>query len=175
MQTTQYTLAEYQTLCAPIKDVRLEYHRGAILAIPGARPNHNKIVANLTIEVGQRLKGIPCWVAPNDTRVYIEREGLMTFPDLVVICEEEQMYDAITVLNPTGLVEVLSSYTEAYDRTVKLPAYRSIPSVKQVLLVAQDEIKVESYPDGNVYRTGEMIPFLDLLIPIDDIYLKVKW
>jgi Uma2 family endonuclease len=172
---THYTIAEYQTLCAPIKDVRLEYHRGTILAMPGGRPNHNAITVRLGSILDHFLLDKSCRVLNNDTRVYVESEGLMTFPDLLVMCEEEQMYDAITILNPTGLVEVLSSSTEGYDRTVKLPAYLSLPSVKQVLLVAQDEIKVESYPDGNVYRTGEVIPFLDLFIPIDDIYLKVKW
>jgi Uma2 family endonuclease len=172
---TQYTLAEYQTLCAPIKDVRLDFHKGAIIAMPGARPNHNSICLGLGSIIYRNLINRPCRILNNDTRVYIESESLMTFPDLVVMCEEEEMFDAITVLNPTGLIEVLSSSTEAYDRTVKLPAYLSLPSVKQVLLVSQDEIKIESYPDGNVYHSGDVIPFLDMNIVADEIYLKVKW
>jgi Uma2 family endonuclease len=172
---TQYTLSEYQILCEPIKDVRLEYYQGTILAMPGARPNHNKITIRLGAIIDRFLLNRPFWVAANDTRVYIESENLMTFPDLVVMCEEEQMFDAITVLNPTGLIEVLSSSTESYDRTVKLPAYLSLPSVKQVLLVSHDEIKIESYPDGKVYHSGDVISFLDMEIIADEIYLKVKW
>ena len=37
--------------------------------------------------------------------------------------------------NPILLVEVLSPGTEAHDRKVKLPDYRQLPSVEEVVLV----------------------------------------
>ena len=50
-----------------------------------------------------------------------------------------------TLLNPTVLVEVLSKSTERYDRIAKTSYYRTLDSLKEHLLVSQDEIRVEHY------------------------------
>jgi Uma2 family endonuclease len=51
-------------------------------------------------------------------KLRIETEGLYTYPDLSVVCGEPQLKsDAGDVLlNPVLLLEVLSDFTEAYDR-----------------------------------------------------------
>ena len=43
------------------------------------------------------------------------------------------------------IVEVLSPSTEAEDRGVKLPAYRRLASVQDILLVGSDRVAVEHY------------------------------
>jgi Uma2 family endonuclease len=108
-----------------------------------------------------------------DTRIYIPPADLLAFPDVVVMSEPEEMYDSITILNPAGLIEVLSESTESYDRNIKLPAYLSLPSVRQVLLVAQDQIRIESYPDNMVYHSGDRVRFLDMNFLANDAYQKV--
>src|SRR5437868_3647689 len=50
-----------------------------------------------------------------------------------------------TLLNPTLLVEVLSPSTAAYDRKTKALQYRSIPSLAEYILVAQDQIRIERW------------------------------
>jgi Uma2 family endonuclease len=50
-----------------------------------------------------------------------------------------------TLLNPRGIVEVLSDSTEKYDRGVKFGHYRRVPSVQEYVLVAQDRPLVERY------------------------------
>ncbi|MFO1048205.1 MAG: Uma2 family endonuclease [Geminicoccaceae bacterium] len=47
--------------------------------------------------------------------------------------------------DPVLIVEVLSPTTEAEDRGVKLPAYRRLASVQDILLVASDRVTVEHY------------------------------
>lgn len=47
--------------------------------------------------------------------------------------------------DPVVIVEVLSPATEAEDRGVKLPAYRRLASVQDILLVASDRVAVEHY------------------------------
>jgi Uma2 family endonuclease len=43
------------------------------------------------------------------------------------------------IKDPFLIVEILSPGTERHDRRVKLPAYRQIDSVEEILLVASDE------------------------------------
>lgn len=48
-------------------------------------------------------------------------------------------------MNPTVLIEVLSESTEAYDRGKKAEFYRTIPSLQEYLLIAQDRPHVDHY------------------------------
>jgi Uma2 family endonuclease len=50
-----------------------------------------------------------------------------------------------TLLNPTLIVEVLSPSTESYDRNKKFRHYRTIDSLKEYVLVSQDEPRIERY------------------------------
>ena len=55
------------------------------------------------------------------------------------------------LLNPSFVVEVLSPSTEAYDRGRKLAIYMAIPSIVEIVLVSQDQVRVDKYtrqPDG---------------------------
>ena len=48
-------------------------------------------------------------------------------------------------MNPTVLVEVLSPSTEQYDRGTKSVHYRRIETLQIILLVSQDEARVETH------------------------------
>ena len=43
------------------------------------------------------------------------------------------------------MIEVLSDSTERYDRTTKFRHYKQLPSVKEYVLVSQNEALVERY------------------------------
>ena len=82
----------------------------------------------------------------NDMRVRTPRD-LFTYPDVVAICGPATFKDneIDTLVNPTLIVEVLSSSTEAYDRITKLSHYRTIPSLREVILVSQDRVHIEHF------------------------------
>ncbi len=128
-------------------EYKSEYFDGEIFAMAGARRNHNKIVGNLTGLVWQNLKGKDCEFYPSDMRVFIPKTGLYTYPDVVVVCGEPKFQDKVfdTLLNPTLLIEVLSESTESYDRGKKFQHYRSIESLREYVLVSQDEARIEKY------------------------------
>ncbi len=48
-------------------------------------------------------------------------------------------------MNPTLLIQVLSDSTEAYVRGKKAESYRTIPSLREYLFIAQDRPHVERY------------------------------
>ncbi|HKY03763.1 MAG TPA: Uma2 family endonuclease [Blastocatellia bacterium] len=126
---------------------RSEYLDGEMVAMTGASRRHNLIVTNLVGELRQQLKGKPCEVYASDMRVKVLASGLYTYPDVVVVCGEPRFEDehVDTLLNPTLIIEVLSESTESYDRGKKFGYYRTINSVTEYLLIAQDKLRVERY------------------------------
>ena len=128
-------------------DMKHEYFNGEIFAMSGAKRNHNKITTNLSGLVWQHLKGKNCENYSSDMRVFVSETGLYTYPDLVVVCGEPEFKDNVfdTLLNPVLLIEVLSESTESYDRGKKFQHYRSIESLQEYVLVAQDEARIEKY------------------------------
>lgn len=134
-------------------EFRSEYHDGKIYAMSGGSRRHERITAQLSMLVGQHLRGGECeWFVAN-MRVLVEASGLYTYPDLTVVCGEQQFVDLHidTLTNPTLLIEVLSPSTEAYDRGRKAAMYRKIPSLQELLLISQESYEVELYrraPDG---------------------------
>src|SRR5947208_2764400 len=143
-----------------------EYVNGCIVAMAGASEEHILIVTNVVAELRSRLKGQPCRTYSNDMRVRVSATSLYTYPDVIVVCGERRFDDTQkdTLLNPTLIVEVLSESTEAYDRGAKFGFYRTIGSLAEYLLVAQDECRVEQFvkqPDGrwllSDYRSPEEV------------------
>ena len=166
-------------------ETRSEYLNGEVFAMVGASREHNLIVANITGELRQQLKGRPCELYPNDMRVKIPATGLYTYPDVVVVCGEPLFEDehVDTLLNPTLIVEVLSESTESYDRGKKFGHYQTVGSLAEYLLVAQDEARIEQFvkrPDAHwLYSdTRSADGFLELssigcVLALKEVYDKV--
>ena len=149
---TLLTPEEYLAI-EPKAEYRSEYLNGEMFATTGASRKHNLITTNILGSLWQQLKGKPCEVYPSDMRVRVPSANLYTYPDVVVVCGEPQFEDehVDTLLNPTLLIEVLSRSTAAYDRSVKSGYYRTIESLAEYLLVAQNEYHIAQHlkqPDG---------------------------
>ena len=124
-----------------------EFVHGQVFAMSGGTPHHAGVTANVTILLGQALRGKPCRVYSPDLRVHALATDIGTYADVTVICGSIELDPADpkghTALNPRVLVEVLSPSTEDYDRGEKLGSYKQIPSLAEVLLVAHDRREVE--------------------------------
>jgi Uma2 family endonuclease len=128
-------------------DTKNEYFNGEVFVMAGASREHNVITANVVRELSAQLRGRPCETYPSDMKVKVSATGLYTYPDVLVVCGERQFDDdqKDVLLNPTLIVEVLSSTTEAYDRGDKFGHYRKLESLKEYILIAQDRYLVEHY------------------------------
>ena len=125
---------------------RSEYFRGEMFAMAGGSPKHSLIKMNIAGELRNRLKGRPCVAYDSDLRIKCPT-GLYTYPDASVICGKLEFDDEHkdTALNPTLLVEVLSKSTEAYDRGKKFNHYGQIKSLREYVLVSQDEPMIQRF------------------------------
>jgi Uma2 family endonuclease len=166
-------------------EYKSEYLNGEIFAMSGASRKHNLITGNIGGEFHQQLKGKPCEVYLSDMRLKVTATGLYTYPDVVAVCGEPKFEDEYldTLLNPTLLVEVLSPSTERYDRIAKSSYYRTIGSLAEHLLVAQDEVRLEQYvkqADGQwlLFEFSSLdsvveLPSIGCTLVLRDVYDKV--
>jgi Uma2 family endonuclease len=134
-------------------EYKSEYYHGEMFAMSGVSRTHDRINVQLTFLIAQHLRGKRCEAFTANMRVLAASSGLYTYADLSVVCEEPQFADAQvdTLTDPALLVEILSPSTEDYDRGKKAKLYRAIPSLQELLFIAQDSYEVELYrrqPDG---------------------------
>lgn len=139
-----YTWAEYLAF-EETSNVKHEYLDGEIYGMAGGSPEHAALSVAVASALQAGLRGGPCRVYSSDLRIRVAATGLGTYPDVSVVCGELERdpENRDTVTNPALLVEVLSPSTEHYDRGEKLEHYQQIPALRAVLLVAQDERRIE--------------------------------
>jgi Uma2 family endonuclease len=167
-------------------EFKSEYYNGEMFAMSGGSYAHVIVIGNLVRELGIALEG-RCAVVPSDLRIRVAPDGLYTYPDVIAVCGDPKFADGRTdtLLNPTLIAEVLSPSTEAKDRVFKWAQYRQIESLREYVLVSQDEPRVEVYarqPDGSwLFREFSGLearvrfPGVDCEVPLARIYLGVKF
>jgi Uma2 family endonuclease len=147
MQRDTYLTPEEYLAIERKAEYKSEYVDGVIYAMSGASLRHNKIVANVIIELGQQLRGRPCSALPSDIKVRMPDSRKFFYPDVSVLCGEPQFHDERQdiILNPILIVEVLSESTAAYDRGEKFQAYQQVTSLQEYILISQDKNFVQHY------------------------------
>jgi Uma2 family endonuclease len=167
-------------------EYKSEYFNGEIFAMSGASPEHNQIVTNIVGELYAQFKKRPCRVYANDIRVKVSTTGLYTYPDVVAMCDKPRFDDEQkdTLLNPTVIIEVLSDSTANYDRGEKFKHYRSLDSLVEYILIAQDECHIEHYVrQANnqwlLLETHDLLETIELSsinchLALSDVYDKVE-
>jgi Uma2 family endonuclease len=147
-----YTWDEYLALEAS-SDVKHEYLEGQIYAMAGGTPEHAALAAAVIGLIFPQIRAGRCRALDADLRVRVGATGLATYPDVTVVRgpREVDPEDMQAVTNPTLIVEVLSPSTKDYDRGDKFEHYKHLVSLRQYVLVSQDERLVEVWtrgPDG---------------------------
>ncbi len=165
---------------------RLEYHDGEVIDIQYATQAHGRISTNLTRLIDTCLLEKDCDVYAGDREVWVEGCKKMFYPDLVVVCGEENLKqmskNVKATVNPSVVIEILSDSTEKYDKTFKSKCYKKMKSMKQIIYVSQDEmnIYIES-PTENArqwltteyFEEDDIVPIGDCEILLKDIYRRV--
>lgn len=177
-----YSFDEYVELEAssPIKH---EFLDGNAWAMAGGSPRHAAVAATVASLLGQALEGQRCRVFSSDLRIRVTETGLATYPDVSVICTQIELdpedRKGHTAVNPTLLVEVLTPSTEAYDRGEKLAHYKRIDALREVMLVAHDELRVDLWrrrAEGwtqLTFHAGQAVELESLhgiRLPVDDVF-----
>jgi Uma2 family endonuclease len=128
-----------------------EFHDGEMFPIEAAAINHGRIQGNVYAAMRQRFANTDCEAFLSSLRVEIPSFKRYTYPDLMVACGKLELGDKHrdTLLNPIVLFEILSPSTAGYDRGEKLFLYQSIASLREYILISQDQVLIERYRRQN--------------------------
>jgi Uma2 family endonuclease len=181
------TLEEYRAISETAVE-RLEYRDGEIFIMSGGTANHSAIAVNLIIGLGFLLRDTDFRIYNGDMRVWIPEFNCGTYADALVINGEPEFNGTRTdeILNPLLIVEVLSPSTQGYDRGEKFRKYRSIPSLREYLLISQSEVYIEHYSKPEKSDIWQLqicdrieqkmtLHSLNIEVPLTEIYRRINY
>lgn len=158
-------------------DIKHEYIDGDVYAMAGASRNHERLSGNIFAALLTHLKDLRCEPFMSDIKV--KADGHFFYPDVLVVCDDEQGDDYYTE-KPLIIVEVLSKGTRRNDKSLKMTAYKTLPSLQEYVLIEQDFVDVEVCRRANGwvsehYFLGDEMTFtsLDLTLAVTDMYARV--
>lgn len=181
-----FTEEQYLALEETAED-KSEYLDGKIIPMTGGSTNHNRLAGNVYIALNLALPEQEYDVFIGDVRLWVPKVRLYTYPDVMVILGKPEYHNNRTdmITNPQVIVEVLSKSTRNYDRGDKFAFYKSIPTLREYILIDQTKIKVEQYSKTENKRwlyceydeedTALVFNSFQLEVPLSAIYKKVNF
>lgn len=149
-----------------------------LMAPPSAR--HQRIVLNIAQHLDALAKERGCGAYPGLAILSDAMDHYAPYPDVVVHCGS--MPPGGYVDDPLLIVEVLSPGTMTNDRGRKLAFYATVPSLQTLLIVYQDEARIEVWRRDagwtmRVAGPGEAIalPELGGVLPVGEAYARVAF
>jgi Uma2 family endonuclease len=141
-----FTISEYLAF-EEDSQTKHEFYQGEIFAMAGASIPHNEISGNIYHALRNALRGKDCRPYGSDLRIRVKKSNLYTYSDALVVCGtvERDTDDKNSVTNPRVIFEVLSKSTENYDRGKKWEFYQQLDSLREYILVSQEDAKVTRY------------------------------
>jgi Uma2 family endonuclease len=182
----RYTPEEYLAL-EETAEYKSEYHNGEIIPMTGGTTNHNKIALNFSANFKFAVRGQDYEIYMGDVRLSLPRYRRYVYPDIMVI-QGKPVYEGAgttTVTNPLLIVEVLSKSTSNYDKGDKFQYYRSIPELREYVMIDQYAYHVEQFAKNyeGKWFLSELesadavlsLASVDFQIPLSDIYERVNF
>jgi Uma2 family endonuclease len=154
-------------------DTRYELIRGAPVAMAPPARAHGVLCARLAglIDAGLRSRR-PCMTQVEAGIVPPSRDDTFYVADLAVTCRPLER-DGQIAEDPVLLVEILSPSTERHDRRTKVPAYREIDSVQEILLIDSQSVYAEILRrEGNRWIT-ELVRGRDAVLGLSSVGLLI--
>jgi len=160
-------------------DTRYELIDGFPVAMAPPAEAHRILAVRLGSRIDAALAGRrPCNAQIEPGVVRPDRADSYYVPDIAVTCEPNEA-GRQAMVDPILIVEILSASTERTDRRLKLPAYQTMESVREIMLIDADSHHAELYRQENdrwgiqLVRGAEASLFLstvDLGISMSELY-----
>lgn len=129
----------------------------------GASNAHNLIVSNAVSEAKRLLRGGPCRTFAADGKICTPK-GNYRYADVAVDCGPYSPKSTF-LAEPVFVIEVLSKGTHWIDTTKKLEDYKSVPTMRHILFLSQDEALGQMWTRESDWRLEEFVG-LDAIVPI---------
>ena len=178
--TEDYLMAERQS---PAKN---EFLNGRVIGRSGSNRWHNIIVSNAAVAIGSRIHSAKHDLYIGNMRVRL-RNNFICYPDVVVVNGDPAFADqnGDLLLNPTVVVEIISNATNTLDKTQKTEAFFALESIREFVMVKEDEMRIEHYAKQNakqwiykIYNERDDVLSLESInckVSLSEIYAQIKF
>jgi Uma2 family endonuclease len=163
-------------------ETRHEYVEGEAYAMSGASDRHNRIALGLASRLDAHLAGKRCETFMSDMKLRAGAE-VFYYPDVMVTCDDPRP-DVYWRAEAVLVVEVSSPTTARVDLHEKLAAYRAMPTLREYVIVAQEEMRIQAHRRGadgswsvEIFDNAEEAVTLEsvgLTLSVADIYRNVR-
>ncbi len=167
---------------------QVQYHDSEIITMGLASVRHEALVMILGTIISNLLSDKDEFmILGSNSGVQIPRfEGGYYMPDALVIKGEPVFKgkSSAIITNPHIIIEILLPSTQDFDLTEKLPQYKHLDSLRQVIFVSQKKINISSYirsENPNVWLNQDFDNSTDQLlienrpVLLSQIYKKIKF
>ena len=141
-------------------------------SMAGATLRHDRIVINVILSLGPQLRGSKCRPMTADVAVRIPK-GNYRRPDVIVDCGTPKSDKDLSAPEPRFAIEVLSPSTAGFDKFRKLEEYKTVATMKVVLLVDSEAPQVTVHRRVDGVWQPETLLGLDKIIELPEIAARL--
>jgi Uma2 family endonuclease len=192
LQGKRMSEEEYLQLDRNAINARYEYMDGTVRLLAGGSAEHARIARNIANAVEIQFMTGPCTAFTSDVQVLIgvksNGKHNYVYPDATISCGIADRRRGIKLIqSPRIVIEVLSPSTEAFDKGPKLHAYKSCPTIQEIVLVSQFSRSIELHrrakEDSDTWMhifygpddSGIDLHCVDIHLTMDEIYQGIDF
>jgi Uma2 family endonuclease len=155
-------------------DTHYELIGGFPMAMAPPAAAHRMLATRLVSRIDFALeRRRPCNAQSDAGVVRPERVDTYFEADIAASCEPHE-FGQQALKEPFLIVEILSPSTERHDRRVKLPAYRQIETVQEILLVASDDLYAEVHRRAGSQWITEILRGGDAMLSLASVPIEIR-
>jgi Uma2 family endonuclease len=155
-------------------DTHYELIGGFPVAMAPPAEVHRAIALRLGARIDAALsRRRPCNAQLDAGVIRPDRADTYFEADIAATCAPLQV-GRQAIEEPFLIVEVLSPSTERHDRRVKLPVYRQIKTVQEILLIASDALYAELHRRAGVQWITEILRGDDAVLDLSSVGIEVR-
>jgi Uma2 family endonuclease len=135
---------------------------------------HRILAVRLVTRIDAALAGRrPCNAQIEAGVIRPDRADTYFKADIAATCAADEP-GRQAIKDPFLIVEILSPSTERHDRRVKLPAYRQIDSVEEILLIASDERYAELLRRAGSQWVTDIVRGSEAVLVLESVGIEIR-
>jgi Uma2 family endonuclease len=155
-------------------ETRYELIGGFPVAMAPPAEAHRILAVRLVSRIDGALSGRrPCNAQAEAGVIRTDRAETYFEADIAATCAGNE-FGRQAIEAPFLIVEILSPSTERHDRRVKLPVYRQIDTVEEILLIASDAMYAELHRRTGAQWITELLRGPEAILTLQSVPAEVR-
>jgi Uma2 family endonuclease len=155
-------------------DTRYELIAGFPVAMAPPAEAHSILAVRLVTRIESGLSARrPCRVQIEAGVIRPDRSDTYFVADAAATCAPI-VPGRQAIQDPFLVIEVLSPSTERHDRRIKLPVYRQMATVQEIVLIASDGVYAEVHRRAEAQWITEILRGGDAVLPLASVPIELR-